>query len=223
MGYPRIMLSLFLLIIMCGVWLVGCGEDDPTRPEAEPDPDPTEQVDGLLVLPEGWNGEPTELEVINSHGTFNSGGDGDFNAECFRDDRQLAAVCGPGGRPLLMAWFGADEATIDTRTTAEVLLWHALGAWMLPAEGRAGLRDAIADLTTELDGVIATLNAALVENPNGLPETNPEVHQALQDLVDALLAEAGVEKGVIIEDQQMQSGIEQAASRCSTKAASTRS
>ena len=205
MKTPRILLSLSLIVALGCTWILGCGGEDPAGPP--PIPSPTEQVDGTVDLPEGWTGDMATLAVVNSLGTSTCGGSGGFSAECFRDDRQLVAVKGTAG-PLLMAWFGEATPAINTRTTAEVLLWHALGSWMLPADGRAGLRAAIADLTTELDALVAALDQALLAHQNGLPASNPAVHQALQELVDSLLADAGADKGVIIAPSEMQSGVE---------------
>lgn len=194
-------LLLLFLLLSCG------GDDHPTGPEADPPaPEPTESVAGVLDLPAGWQGDVSALQVVNSHATGSCDG-GAFALECFRDDRQLVAVRGAEG-PLLLAWFGAGADSIDTRTTAEVLLWYALGAWMLPPDGQIAVRDLIGDLTTELDGVVAALDQALLAHPDGLPDGQTAIHEALQATVDALLADAMIDKGVIIEPETMQSGVE---------------
>ncbi len=204
MPEPRFVPPFALFLFLSVVWLAGCGGDDPAAPT--PEPEPTETVDGTLGLPAGWPGDPAELEVLNSHATVACDGDGGFSLECFRDDRQLVVARGADG-PLLMAWFGDDATRIDTRTTAEVLLWHALGAWMLPAGSRTGMREAIADLDAELDGLVAALDEVVAANPGGLADESSALHAALQAVVDALLAEED-DKSLIIAPDVMRSGMQ---------------
>lgn len=203
----RLATSALLLLLAAMIVLCSCGDDNPSNPDVTPpEPEPLEAVDGTLSLPDGWAGDPATLQAVNSHAS--AGCDGcAFTVDCFTDDRQLVAVRGDDG-PLLMAWFGAGADTINTRTTAEVLLYYALGSWMLPHDGQTAVRGLIAELTTELDGVTAALDQALIDHPTGLPDNQTAVHDALQALVDDLLAEAMADKGVIIEPETMQSGVE---------------
>ena len=199
------LLAILALILIPAV-LIGCGGDeDPVAPQ--PSPEPTEPIAGHLVLPAGWTGDLSSLQVASSQGVAECGGTGEFTAEVFREDRQLVVVAGDAG-PLLTSWFGAGGSEISTRTTAEVAVWHALGSWMLPADGRRAVRTAISELTTELDPLIAAFDQAILDNPTGLPDECPAVAAAVQDFVDDLLAQVEAEKGVIIEPAVQQSGVE---------------
>ncbi len=93
-----------------------------------------------------------QLRVINSLGTVSCDTLGNFSTACFTGEGQLTVVCTSEGNPLLMAWFSKNQSQVNSRTTAEVLLWLGLGSWMLPADARAGLRGVITAMTTELDG-----------------------------------------------------------------------
>jgi len=189
--------------------LFGCGGDDDPDPVVPPAPEPTERVHGAIALPAGWSGDMAVLRVVTSHGAGDCTADGAFSAECFTDGRQLLAVTGPAGEPVLLSWFGGAQPTVDVRSTAEVLLWLGLGAWMLPADGAAGVRDLIAGLDEELAPLEAAIAAALAEHPAGLPTPCPEVRAALAAVVaEVLPAGDAPDKGVIIAPQAMQSGVE---------------
>jgi len=193
-----------LVLFLCP----GCGSDDPADPVAPPAPEITEMIPGTVTLPAGWTGDAAGLVVVNSHGTATCDQGGACTVECFADGRQLVAVTGRLGRPLLLAWFGGTSPVIDVRTTAEVLLWFGLGTWMLPPDGRTGVRDLIAALDDELDPLVEALAQTIVEHPDGLPVDNPAVETALVDLVAALLGRAAGDKGIIVAPDVMQSGVE---------------
>jgi hypothetical protein len=199
-----------LVVALASLLMVpGCGGDDPTGPGLPPEPPPTEVVRSSVGLPADWSGNLAALQIVNSHGAAACGQDGEFELECFTDGRQLVAVTGPAGEPMLLSWFGSPHPVIDVRTTAEVLLWFSLGTWMLPPESAQRVRDLIAELETELDPVEAALAEALVGHPSGLPADNPALQAALADLTRLLLGQgAPGDKGIVIAPEHMQSGVE---------------
>ncbi len=200
-----IVLAAFLSIAL----MLGCSGDDPLAPEPEPEPEPvpTEDLAGDVALPDGWAGDLSALTVLNGLESGECSGDGTFALKVHQDMPQFAMVRGPDGHPLLLGWFGEDTPTISVRTTAEVLTWFALGAWILPEGMGDEVRDLLADPATDLSALEAAWVEAVAAQPGGIDGENTAVRDALQIFVEALTTEAGA-KGVIIEPGEQQSGID---------------
>lgn len=128
---PRWSLILFPLLAATAL-LPACSGDDPAAPEPDPEPEPTVQINGTVAMPAGWGGTLANLEVIDGAGRAGCGDNGAFALPVARDDTQLAVVLGAGGDPLLLGWMDAQNTELNVHTTAEVLTWYALGAWLLP-------------------------------------------------------------------------------------------
>ncbi|MBK6900533.1 MAG: hypothetical protein IPH09_15195 [bacterium] len=196
-----VLLSIFVLLSL--LTHAGCGGgDSPGTPDPEPQPVP---VTGSVTLPAGFPAEAGPLTIVCGAGGAGVGGDGAFTVLTGDGSAQLAVVRGADG-PLLLGWIAEDAAAVGARSTAEALLFFALGTWLLPDEGQIAVRGLIGDLGVELDALEAAVAAAAVAHPTGLAEAQPAVQQALADAAAAVTAEAG-EKGVIVEPAGERSGI----------------
>jgi hypothetical protein len=207
----RLLPTLFALALAAAaavLLLSGCGGDDPAGPTPEPGPElrPTVRLVGEVALPEGWTGDPAGVSVVNGLATAGCDAAGVFSLKTHADHDQFALALGASGEPLLLGWFGAGRTQLSARTTAETLVWFALGAWMLPDSLGNEVRGILADPATDLAGLEAAWTAAVTAQPGGVAGENVAVHDALQAAVTALLADPG--KGVIIEPGAQQSGID---------------
>jgi hypothetical protein len=193
--------------------LAGCGGgDSPGDPDPGPQPVP---VTGSVDLPDGFPAGAGPLRVVCGTGGADVGGDGAFTVPTGDGSAQLAVIRGADG-PLLMGWIAQDAAEVGARSTAEVLLYFTLGAWLLPDEGQVAVRGLIHGLDAELDELTAAVAAAVVAHPSGLGEPLPAVQAALAAAAAAVTAEGGEasgegsgagDKGVLIEPSEEQSGI----------------
>jgi hypothetical protein len=198
-----------LLTLLAALWwLQGCGGDDPSGPgpDPEPQPVPTSVLAGSIALPDGWTGDPATLRVVNGLAAAVCDAAGAFSIKVHTGLDQLALVQGIGGATVLMGWFGEESAVISLRSTAEVLAWLSLGAWMVPADGAESIRALLADPALDLAGVEAAWAAMLAVTPDGLSVQDQGLHDALLALTSSLVPEPG--KGVIIAPGAQQSGVE---------------
>jgi|GEM_PF-1636379 len=133
------------------------------------------------------NGVAVE-KVINGFGEayVSSGG---FYLETAVGARQLAVALSPGGKPVVMGWFGRADDVINARSTAEVLAFYALGAARVSgdAEHLVQVMELLGD-ARPLDAVASAINAALVADPTGFSATeNTTVAAALEAAIETIL------------------------------------
>ncbi len=208
----RRLLSLLFVLGCCTVLSVlvlsGCGGDDPVAPEPEPEPEPRPvvEIDGALDLPEGWTGDPAELRVVDVLQETGCDAAGAFTLKAHEDLTQLALALGPDDGLVLLGWFDAGNTVLSTRSTAEVLAWMGVGAWMYEGDAQAHIRDVLSAPELELGDLEAAWAAMLADAPGGLVVEHQGLQDALEALVSGLLAETG--KGVVIEPGAQQSGID---------------
>lgn len=200
-----------ILIIIPFVMLgfhFGCGGDDAVAPDPEPEPEPVPTVDlaGSVLLPDTWSGSPEDLAVLDVLAVTDVAEDGAFNIPVHEDLTQLGLVLGQNGDPILYGWLDAEHTELSVRSTAEFLVWSALGAWMVPSDGGQAIRTFLADPQLDLDLVETAWTAMLESSPAGLTEANASVQEAVQTVVLGLLTPP--EKGLIIEPGLQQSGVE---------------
>ncbi len=204
-----ILTTVSVLVLLAALWwLQGCGGDDPSGPgpDPEPQPVPTSQLAGTVELPAGWTGDPATLRVVNGLASTGCDAAGAFSLKVHTGLDQLALVQGPAGETVLMGWFGDGSAVLTTRSTAEVLAWLSLGAWMVPTDGAESIRALLADPTLDLTGVQEAWAAMLAATPDGLASPDQGLHDALLALTSSLVPEP--DKGVIIAPGAQQSGVE---------------
>ncbi len=202
---PMIMRALLLLLPV--LWM-GCGND-----VTDPDPDPPQdhpivEVGGAVVLPAGYGGDPAALKVMNGIGTADCDAAGAFTLPCYEDRSQFALLLGPDGAPLYLGWLSDVDGELSGRSTAEVLTWLGLGAWMLPNDAADAVRGLLADPATDLSALAAAVDAELLLDPDGFTSANAVVGDALANTVGALLAKAGAAKDLVVDPDSTMSGVD---------------
>lgn len=101
------------------------------------------------------------------------------------DGEQLAAVYDSEGSLTMLGWLGEERSEISARTTAEVLLYFALGAYAMPDDVQPRILDALAS-APEVDTFADALEAAIANDSGALGRENADLkaaaHQAIDDL-----------------------------------------
>jgi len=206
--YRKLLLPL-LLVILLGI---GCGSDV-TEPEPNPPASyPTVEVAGAVSLPVGYTGDPAALTVRNGLRTAVCDASGNFSLRCYEDLIQFALLQGPNGDPLYLGWLSATDGDLSGRSTAEVLTYLGLGAWMLPPDAGEYIRDTLIDPATDLSALSAAVDAQLLLNPDGFTADNSDIANALASTITLLLAKTSPrsfgEKGLIVTPDSVQSGVD---------------
>lgn len=212
----RVRATLFLALLPAlALAAAGCGGGGGHT--TEPPVDTHIDLAGLVVLPAGCPVNPDSLTVIDAAATADVATDGAFTITGYRDDRLLGIARGPGGAPVLLGWLSEDHPDLSVRTTAEVLAWFGVGAWLLPPAEGDTVRARLQGLTTELAALEAALASELATHPRGFSEPDAALQAALQQAVATLLADgravtAGrggtpADKGLVIQPGAERSGI----------------
>ena len=202
-----ILMALGLAAMAMVPLLTGCSGDDPIAPDPDPEPEsvPTERVDGTVALPGGWTGTLSDLRVVDILESKSCGADGAFSLLTHEDHTQMTFVFGPDDGLVLLGWFGAGTTELSLRSTAEVMAWLGVGAWMTAGDTPYEIRDLLADPALDLSSLEAAWAAMLEDNPDGVVEEDQALFAALEAVVADLLE---LEKGVIIEPGAQLSGVE---------------
>lgn len=141
----------------------------------------TVEVPAGVVLPmNGWLAVHT---LLGGFGVVENGG-----ATINMLDRgpQLATAYSSYGLPILFGFVGPDQPTLSSHTTAVVLLSFALGAEWLDGAAVAALRASLAT-TIAATTLAEAIEAALVADNTALGQMNPQIVEATQQAVLALL------------------------------------
>jgi len=196
-------LFLFLMILN-----VACSDDptDPGPPVVETVP--TEDVSGSVDLPAGYTGDPAALTVKNGVGSADCDGGGAFTLPCYEDHDQFAVLLGPNGDPLYLGWLSAADGALSGRSTAEVLTWLGLGAWMLPNDAADAVRNVLADPATDLGTLAAAVDAEVLLNPDGFTSPNTAITDALANTVGWMVTKAGAAKDLTVDPDSTMSGVD---------------
>jgi len=202
-------LVLFALLSILILMNAACSDDEAGPVEPDPHVVPTVELSGTVALPAGYGGDPAALSVKNGVETAGCGGDGAFELSCYEDLAQFAMLLGPGGAPLYLGWLSSGDTELSGRSTAEVLAWLGLGAWMLPNGDADYVRDVLADPATDLSALAAAVDAQVLVNPDGFTSPNAAIGDALAGTVGALLTKAGVDadKNLIVLPDSTMSGV----------------
>ena len=193
------------------LFLAGCGSVPP--PSGGPVSDAAQLVSrsGKVAMPAGAAWVITDFQVVNATGRTMVGTNGMFTLNTLPDGEQLAAVYNPDGVLMMLGWLGEQRSEISARTTAEVLVYFALGCYTFPDEIHPRILDALS-YAAELDGFAAALEAGLADDSAVLSHENPELAAAARQAVDDLLAGAGASatdfrRMMLIQPSEERSGI----------------
>jgi hypothetical protein len=146
-------------------------------------------VSGQITLPAGVPVTITDLTVLNSAGEVHPGAQGSFTVDALDGGAALHTVLSPAGNVMLLGWLDDHSTSISPRTTAEVMLFFALGADRYPTEEREEVRRllSMADEVAPLAEAIAT---ELQGNADAFAGENAAVTAAMTGVIDKISASA---------------------------------
>ncbi len=160
-------------------------------------------LDGTVTLGAGYN----VARVVNGFDDVAVSGT-TFRIRTPEDDRQLAIALSAAGHPVALAWLGPGHATIDARSTAEVLAYIAIGAYHAPQDQHARLV-ALLDDAPELDELADGLSRLGFRHPDGFggDELDYGLQAQLEDACEELLKTDRTARGMLIDPSDEQSGL----------------
>lgn len=160
-------------------------------------------LQGTVDLPQGSPIDRGTLRVVSGLTDVPVQANGAFTAAAEPVGTHFATVVGPDGNPLLFGWLDGEHRSFSPRTTAEVLVYFDLAAYVLvEGESRLAIRNQLAGhpALAPLESAVA---AALSGAGPGSPLERPSVTQARIAVLQAIAAAAGpggsVGMGIIIE------------------------
>ena len=167
----------------------------------------------MVTLPAGLSGAMTAETSI---GKSSIPAGGATTVPIFNGGPQLARVYDSARHLLLMGWVGDGRSALSTHTTAEVLLYFNLRAFLLPGEGRMKVVDSLAT-RTEVQTLADAIAAALSTDPKALGGTNAAINSAALAARDQILASGraatlpaasvGHTRGILVNPTDPKSGI----------------
>ena len=126
-----------LLLIGAVALPLGCGSSSTPA-----DPPPTPELVDLSGSVTGYDADDHVIRTSFGEGLV--GADGSFTVSIPAGGGcQLAFLVAPDDTPALLGWLGGSRTTVDTRSTAEVLAYFALGGYLLPLDNQTMLIEAL--------------------------------------------------------------------------------
>lgn len=147
-----------------------------------PNPDGARQVSGRVVLPAGAAVTLGSLRAVTGLGSFGVAADGSFEAQVIGDAPTEIAVLDQAGALVAAAVAGeapvGTTVEVDSRSSAAVLLYYALGGFLLPADAQDELWDLI-QRDEAVEDIASVVSAALAGGGLPLADDNAAVADAL--------------------------------------------
>jgi streptogramin lyase len=128
----------------------------------------------------------TSLTVSNSIGSTTPSSDGTFTTTAYSGGPQFTLVTDKNGNPVLAGFLSSDSTTLDSLSTAKLLIYFAAAFYTLPSPYRTEMVDDVAT-APGFTAVQNAIIAALQTNTSGL-SANGTVGSALSSFVTALYA-----------------------------------
>ncbi len=146
-------------------------------------------VQGRLALPAGVNVAVTTLKVSDSVGSVSPNSDGTFALATFTSGPQFTTVSDRTGAPILFGFYGPGATTIDTASTAQVLVYFSAAFYTLPMPYRSEIVDQVGN-APGFATLESAIDAALAKNVDSLgsSQTAAPVTSALSGFVASLYA-----------------------------------
>ena len=177
--------GLFVVAVALCVTLSACG-GSPTPPE----PTGVITVAGSIQLPSGHGIDLARLSVSTPLGVYPVAATGEFEADVFDGaDTEVGAETATG-ELLLLGVTEGDTLKLSLGSTAEALLYYAVGGMLLPADQQDTVRDLLRD-RPEAGAVETELSRQLSGGGNGLASPDQATLDALQAAHAALFGDAG--------------------------------
>ncbi|MBC5811273.1 MAG: hypothetical protein GIW95_10565, partial [Candidatus Eremiobacteraeota bacterium] len=138
------------------------------------------QRTGHIVLPAGSPIDPATLTVSNSLGSGRVSPSGGFALNAFPDGPQYAAVRNASGKLVMTAFLSDGEPDASVHSTAQTMLFFALGGFALPSTLQLQVLAQIGTLAKE-QNLEGALSAALVSTGSDpLGSNKPAIGAAIQ-------------------------------------------
>jgi len=175
-------------------------------------------ANGRITLPAGVPVALTDLTILNPAGEAHPDAQGAFAVDTLDGGASLTTVLSPAGNVMLLGWLDADHQSISPRTTAEVMLFFALGADRYSTDDRDRLRWLLTS-APEVTPLEMAISSELTANADAFAGENASVVNALTSVMDTLsasgaagsnLAAAGTGRqllSVSVEPSETKSGI----------------
>jgi hypothetical protein len=164
-------------------FLAACG-----GPPGEQLPADSRQVSGKVVLPPGHGVDMASLEVVTPYGAYPVAADGSFSALVIDAGEAELGVELPGGELLLLGSTGGGATDLSLQSTAEALLYYAVGGMWLPLEQQDTIRSLLRG-APEAASVASQLQRLLLAGGNGLTGPDGEFEDALEAARASLLVD----------------------------------
>jgi hypothetical protein len=170
-----------LLLIGAVALPLGCGSSSTPA-----DPPPTPELVDLSGSVTGYDADDHVIRTSFGEGLV--GADGSFTVSIPAGGGcQLAFLVAPDDTPALLGWLGGSRTTVDTRSTAEVLAYFALGGYLLPLDNQTMLIEAL-EQDAAVDDLGAAIETALTGDAASLVDHDSAGAQSIRDALVALSA-----------------------------------
>jgi hypothetical protein len=168
-------------------------------------------LDVTVTPPPGFTTPLSSLSVRTGAGAAPLSGGGTAQAQLFEPGMQLAQVLTTDNKIVMMGWLDNGRAVINSRTTAEALLYFDLGAYSLPSAARVKVAEELST-RTEVQPLADAINAALATDPLAVQKGTGGIDQARKTAVTQIMggapAAAGRKsRGMQIDPSNGKSGI----------------
>ncbi len=138
-------------------------------------------ISGNVALPSTVD----NVELLTLFGAADVSETGQFFMPQSYEGRYLGMVLDEEDDPVLLGWLDAaygNDQVITPTTTADVLLFYALGGYFLHYDYWSDFRDVLAE-TTLSENLASCIAACLEEDPKALVNGNPLIRAALEEAV----------------------------------------
>jgi len=161
--------------------------------------------EGKVILPsaEGAAGmDVATLRISNGYGDVAVEADGSFRAESIVNLPGLTALVNANDQAILLGFVGPEgNREISVRTTAEVLMYLAIGGWTFPASRLPELLHEISNSPSSAQ-LAGEIERQLSANPTALFDGNEFIRQMLETSALRFFANAGSDSAAKRRDVQ---------------------
>ncbi|MFH2091891.1 MAG: hypothetical protein ABIJ31_05975 [Pseudomonadota bacterium] len=144
-------------------------------------------LSGKITLPTGVPVALEDLTVLNTAGETHPDVQGGFTVDTLDGGASLNTVLSPAGNVMLLGWLDSSHQSISPRTTAEVMLFFALGADRYPTDERDNIRWLLA-ISPEVAPLETAISTSLAANADAFAGESAAVTAALTGVIDAFSA-----------------------------------
>lgn len=174
-----------IMLCILSVSLAGCGGSGKVADTG------VTTVSGQVTLPEGSSVPLGSLTVTTPLGAYPVSATGKFDADVFSGARTELGVETAANELLLLGISDGRTVNVSAATTAEALLYYAVGGMWLPADQQDRVRELLTG-AAEAAPLATHLERQLVAGGNGLTSPDADLLAAIEAAHEAVLARADV-------------------------------